>query len=345
MSLFLPGRPVFGGSRASWATLVWARLGPLIAASVLAIGLVGPAAGAASSSIRIGYQKYGTLVLEKERGTLETRLAPLGVTVRWTEFLSGPALLEALGAGALDFGIAGDTPPIFAQAAGVPIVYVGVEPASPHGEAIIVTDGSPIRSVADLKGRRVALNKGSNVHNLLVRVLTANGLTIHDVQTVFLKPSDARAAYENGSIDAWVIWDPYLAAAQTAVKSRVIADGVGADGTVVDENREFFLAARDYAAANPAVIRAVLADLADTERYAAAHRAEMVRLLAPAMGMDPAAVTVAVGRLGFGVAPVDDARIAAQQDIADTFSRLGLIPNPITVSDDRPPTSLQESAR
>ena len=157
------------------------------------------AAHAEGQVVRIGYQKYGTLVFEKARATLGARLGPLGVRVSWTKFMSGPALFEAMGAGAVDFGLAGDAPPIFAQAGGVELAYVGVEPSSPHGEAIIVAQGSPIRSVADLRGKRVALNKGSNVHNLLVRVLEANGLSLGDVRTVLLPPSSACPAYERGA--------------------------------------------------------------------------------------------------------------------------------------------------
>jgi sulfonate transport system substrate-binding protein len=294
-------------------------------------------ASAQTRSLHIGYQKYGTLVLEKARGTLEKRLAPLGVSVTWTEFLGGPALLEAMGAESIDFGITGDAPPIFAQAAGVPLVYVGVEPPSPHGEAVIVLDGSPIKSVADLRGKRIALNRGSNVHNLLVRVLQANGMSINDVNAVYLKPSDARPAFENGSVDAWVIWDPYLAAAQTALKTREIADGVGPGGKVIDENREYFLATRDYDAKNADIVRALMADLTETEAYAASHRPEMVKLLAPLMGMDPAAVKLAIDRLSFGVQPMTDKLFASQQDIADVFAGLNLIPAKIDVQEARPP--------
>ncbi len=285
-------------------------------------------------TVRIGYQKYGTLVVEKARGTLERRLAPLHVHVTWTEFLGGPALLEAMGADSIDFGIAGDTPPIFAQAAGVPLVYVAVEPASPHGEAVIVPADSPIRSVADLRGKRIALNKGSNVHNLLVRVLQSGGLALSDVQPVFLKPSDARPAFENGSVDAWVIWDPYLAAAETALKTRQISDGV-AGGRTIDENRQFFLATRDFAGANPDVLHAIMADLAETEAYAATHHDAVTRLLAPAMGMDPAALERALDRLSFGVQPIDDTVIAGQQNIADLFAGLHLIPARIDLKDAR----------
>ena len=299
---------------------------------ILAIAALMPhAAHAAPRTLRIGYQKYGTLVFEKTRGTLEKRLAPLNVTVTWTEFLGGPALMEAIGAGSIDFGIAGDAPPIFAQAAGVDLAYIGVEPPSPHGEAVIALQSSPVATVADLRGKRIALNRGSNVHNLLVRVLQANHLALTDVQPVYLKPSDARAAFENGSVDAWVIWDPYLAAAETALPTRRIADGVMPDGRIIDENREFFLAARDYARANQDIIKNLMQDLSQTESYASAHHAEVVRLLAPAMRMDTAAVQRAIERLAFGVAPVSAANFASQQDIADLFTSLHLIPKRIDV--------------
>lgn len=298
----------------------------MLARTIVLLAMIATGASAQERTIRIGYQKYGTLVFEKARGTLEKRLAPLHVHVTWTEFLGGPALLEAMGAESIDFGTTGDAPPIFAQAAGVPLVYVAVEPGVPHGEAVIVPADSPIHSIADLRGKKIALNKGSNVHNLLVRVLAAGGLTPADVTSVFLKPSDARPAFENGSVDAWAIWDPYYAAAQTALKTRVICDGVAPNGKVIDQNHQFFLASRDFATANADIVKAVLDDLRVTEAYGASHRDAVVKLLAPALGMDPAAVKLAVGRLAFGVQPIDAGIMASQQDIADTLVGLHLIP-------------------
>lgn len=161
-----------------------------------------------ANTLRIGYQKYGTLVLLKARGTLEKRLAEDGVKVQWTEFPGGPQLLEGLNVGSIDFGVTGETPPVFAQAAGADLLYVAYEPPAPTSEAILLPKDSPIRSVAELKGRKVALNKGSNVHYLLVRALEQAGLKYSDIQPVYLPPADARAAFERHSVDAWVIWDP-----------------------------------------------------------------------------------------------------------------------------------------
>ena len=155
------------------------------------------------------FQKYGNFVVLKARGTLEKRLASQGVTVQWLEFPAGPQLLEGLNAGAIDVGTVGETPPIFAQAGGVDFVYIGNEPPAPQGEAIVVLPDSPIRNVAQLRGKKVAFNKGSNVHYLLVKALEHAGLTYADIQPIYLTPADARAAFVQRNVDAWVIWDPY----------------------------------------------------------------------------------------------------------------------------------------
>uniref|UniRef100_UPI0005B2A765 aliphatic sulfonate ABC transporter substrate-binding protein n=1 Tax=Methylobacterium sp. B34 TaxID=95563 RepID=UPI0005B2A765 len=192
----------------------------------------------AAGSIRIGYQKYGSLVLLKARGTLEKALQPLGTAVAWSEFPSGPPLLEALNAGAIDFGSAGEAPPIFAQAASPELRYVAAEPPAPRGEAILVPKDSPIRSVADLRGKTVALNKGSNVHYLLVRALEQAGVPYDAVTLAYLAPADANAAFVRGSVDAWVIWDPFQAAAERATGARVLVDGRGGDGHALPLHRQ-----------------------------------------------------------------------------------------------------------
>jgi sulfonate transport system substrate-binding protein len=297
-------------------------------------GLAAPAlrlslpAIAADKVLRIGLQKYGSLVLLKERGTLEQRLAPEGWQVTWTEFPAGPQLLEALNVGAIDFGTTGEAPPIFAQAAGADLLYVGYEPPAPKGEAILVPADSPVARVEDLKGRKVALNKGSNVHYLLVRALEAAGLAYQDIEPVYLPPADARAAFERGAVDAWVIWDPFLAAAQAATGARTLADGTG-----LVSNHQFYLAARPFAEAQPALVRAVLDDLAAVDRWAAANPKQVAELFGPRLGIPASVLEVALARMGYGVQPPGEAVVAEQQRIADTFHRIGLLPEPITVRD------------
>ena len=278
--------------------------------------------------IRIGYQKYGTLVLLKARGTLEKRLAPVHVEVKWTEFPAGPQLLEGLNVGSIDFGTAGEAPPIFAQAAGADLVYVGNEPPASTGEAILVPKNSPIRTVAELKGKKVALNKGSNVHFLLVKILEKAGVQYRDIDTVFLTPADARAAFERGSVDAWAIWEPFLAAAQRQTSARILADGNG-----VVSNHQFFLASRSYAAKRTDVVAIVLEEVAAVDQWAKTNQKAAAAALQPQIGLDQATLELALSRGGYGVTPVNDAVLAEQQRIADTFYDLKLIPKHINVRD------------
>jgi len=302
----------------------------MIAALALlgAVGLWTKGAQAEDKVLRIGYQKYGTLVLLKEKGTLEGELQKLGYTVTWTEFPGGPQLLEALNVGAIDFGTAGEAPPIFAQAAGAPLIYVGYEPPAPKGEAILVPKDSPLKSVADLKGKKVALNKGSNVHYLLVRALENAGLSVNDIQPVYLAPADARAAFEQGSVDAWVIWDPFFAAASAATGARTLTDGES-----LVSNHQFFLAARDYAKANTKVIDTVIAQLVAVDDWAKADPKAAAQALSPKVGIPVEVLEVALARQGYGVAPLTPEVIAEQQKIADTFYKLGLLPKPIKVDE------------
>jgi sulfonate transport system substrate-binding protein len=278
--------------------------------------------------IRIGYQKYGTLVLLKARGSLEKRLAPLHVEVKWTEFPAGPQLLEGLNVGSIDFGIAGEAPPIFAQAAGADLVYVGYEPPASAGEAILVPKDSPIRTVAELKGKKVALNKGSNVHFMLVKLLEKAGVQYKDIDTVFLTPADARAAFERGSVDAWAIWEPFLAAAQRQTGARILADGNG-----VVSNHQFFLASRSYAAKRADVVAIVLEELAIVDQWAKTNPKDAAAALQPQIGLDQPTLELALSRGGYGVTPMNDAVLAEQQRIADTFHDLKLIPKHINVRD------------
>src|ERR1700728_5050335 len=163
--------------------------------------LVPGARSAQDKVVNIGFQKYGNLILLKGRGGLESKLAPLGFRVEWREFPSGPPLLEALNAGAIDFGQTGETPPIFAQAAGVPLVYAGYEPPVPQGEAILVPKDSSLKTLTDLKGKKIALTKGANVHFLLVRALEKADLKYSEIEPIYLAPADGRAAFERGAVD------------------------------------------------------------------------------------------------------------------------------------------------
>jgi sulfonate transport system substrate-binding protein len=292
-------------------------------------------AAAAPREVRIGYQKYGTLTLLKGRGTLEQRLAAQNIAVKWTEFPAGPALLEGLNVGSIDFGTVGEAPPIFAQAAGANLVYVGNEPPSPASEAIVVPKTSAVRSLAELKGKKVVLNKGSNVHFLLVKALERAGVDYRAIQTVFLPPAEARAAFERGAVDAWAIWNPFLAAAEKQLGARVLANGTG-----LVANHQFYLGARPFAEQYPDVVRSLLDEIGKVDDWGRSHAQEVAGILAGQTGLPVDVVALAAGRYSYGVKPVTPEVLGAQQKIADAFHALKLIPKPIAVRDAQPPAQL-----
>jgi sulfonate transport system substrate-binding protein len=303
----------------------------LVATAVLSMSIALAGVGASYGQdkvVRIGFQKYGKLVLLKSKGTLEDKLKAAGYKVVWTEFPSGPPLLEALNVGAIDFGNTGEAPPIFAQAAGAPIQYVAYEPPAPKGEAILVPKDSKLTSVADLRGKKIALNKGSNVHYLLVKALEKAGVRYSEVEPVFLAPADARAAFERGAVDAWVIWDPFQAAAEAATGARTLADGAG-----VVSNYQFYFSSKKFVERDSGIVDLVLAELREVDDWAKGDIHAVANQLAPAIGLPVDVVEVALKRQSYGIKPITDSVIADQQQVADTFFALGLLPKQIKISD------------
>ncbi|TGD99394.1 aliphatic sulfonate ABC transporter substrate-binding protein [Methylobacterium nonmethylotrophicum] len=306
--------------------------------TLLAAALAGaalPARAAAGDTLRIGYQKNGILVVAKQQGAIEARLKPLGVGVSWVEFSFGPPLLEAISLGAIDIGQTGDAPPIFAQAAGrpqdsagSPLVYVAAQEAAGSGSAILVQKDSSLRSLADLRGKRVAFAKASSAHNLTIAALDKAGLTYRDIEPVTLAPADAAAAFARGSVDAWTIWDPYFAIAEMQPGTRVLSLA-----TDIARPNSFFLAHQTVARERGPVLDAALAALADVSRWCGANRGEVAGLLAKGTGVPLAATQRAVDRTDFVIGPMTASVVAEQQRVADRFHALSLIPRPIRIAD------------
>lgn len=278
--------------------------------------------------LRIGYQKSAVnLVVLKQQGVLEKRLPH--TRVQWLEFPAGPQLLEALAVGSLELGFTGDAPPVFAQAAGKPLLYVGAEPPKPQSSAILVHSDGPLQSLKDLKGKKIALQKGSSAHYLLVRALDQAGLRWHEVQTIYLAPSDARAAFERRSVDAWVIWDPFYAATELSVKPRVLSNGVGLSG-----NNSFYLASVAFTQQHGAVIKTVLDELGKADQFVNEQRPAAIKLIADFSGLDAGVVSLFLSRRPRSApSAVRPETLVEQQRVADAFFQLGLIPQPIKVSD------------
>ena len=307
---------------------LWILIARLAAVAAVATVLHAPTVLAAEAQhINIGWQKGGSIAVIKARGVLDKNLAAKGVSITWLEFPAGPQMLEALNVGSIDFGMVGETPPVFAQAAGDNLVYVGNDPPSPLAEAILVPKGSPIHGVAELKGKKVVLNRGSDVHYLLVRLLEKAGLKYSDIHVAYLAPADARAAFESGSVDAWVIWDPFEAAAESQLGARLLADGRG-----VANNYQFYVATRSYADRNPGVVELALREINDEEQWIARHIKSAAAMVAPQIGVSDAIAETAFSHYAYDVKPLTADVVRSQQQIADTFYELKLIPRKLDVA-------------
>jgi sulfonate transport system substrate-binding protein len=278
--------------------------------------------------LRIGYQKIGALLIVKEQKVLEQRFEPEGVRVRWIEFAFGPPLLEALGAGAIDYGYTGDSPPIFAQAAHANLLYAGAIPARGYGQAILVPVASSIEGISGLKGKKIAVAKASSAHNLLVAALESVNLPWSDITPVYLGPPDAAAAFVRGAVDAGSIWDPFLAIAELKQKARALP----LDRAISAQN-SFFLVNGDFAGKHPDVVATINAAVATARTWADQHRDQVAAILSEASGVDLAAESRSVNRAELTFGPLDSDVLAQQQTVADRFQRLGLIPAPIRVRD------------
>jgi sulfonate transport system substrate-binding protein len=286
-----------------------------LGAATLALSL--PRLARAAGRVRIGYQKNGALVIVRQ----QRRLDPLGLAVEWVEFASGPPLLEALNAGAIDFGATGDTPPIFAQAAGADLLYVGGQPIAGANQALLVRTDGPIRTLADLRGKRIAFTKGSSAHNFIVQALARAGLKPTDIQPVNLQPPDAGAAFRSGALDAWAIWDPFFAIAELEPTTRVLTTAEG-----VAPSNSFFLASRRFAEREPGTVLALLDAINAAAGWARANPEALAETLAGVTGVPLPAQRVAAPRGVYAVQPMDEAIIARQQAVADTFAALRVIP-------------------
>ncbi len=283
-------------------------------------------AAGADRELRIGYQRFGSLGILKARQSLETAFASLGVNVLWSEFPAGPQLLHALACNEIDFGTTGEAPPVFAQASNSELMYVAWEPPAPRSVAMVVPQESDIRQLSELRGKRIALNKGSNVHWLLLQILEDAGLGLNDVRVVYTPPKYPLTASDYLAVDAWMMWDPLLSDAEHTGELRVVASG---EGRV--NNHQFYLSRRDYLAQHGDIMRRLLTELTHTGQFIDSHRGEAARLLSAELGIDARSLSMALARRSHRPRPMDLSVIRAQQTIADRFYALGLIAKPVPV--------------
>jgi sulfonate transport system substrate-binding protein len=296
----------------------------LVMIATAAIVSVSSGNAQASDTIRIGYQKSSTLTaILKTNGELEKTLGPLGVRISWHEFTSGLPLLEAINTGNVDFGAdVADTVPLFAQAAGAKLAYIAEEAASPSAQAILVAAESPIRTIADLKGKKVAVTKGAGSHFLLLAALAKAGLSFKDISPAYLTPADGRTAFIGGNVDAWVAWDPFLTSAQRQSNARVLSDG----NNGLASYKRYYLSSAAFADRRSDVLNAIFGKLEETGNWVKSHPREAATLLSSLWGIDAATVEEANSHRSYRVGVVTSPGLGEQQRIADAFFAEGLLP-------------------
>lgn len=278
-------------------------------------------------SIAIGFQKSAlNLLVARDEKLLEKQFP--NANIEWKEFPAGPQMLEALAVGAVDYGFVGNTPPIFAQSAGKDLNYVGYEVYSDDALALVVPQNSKIQNITDLKGKRVALQKGSSAHEFLSKILLKAGLSWTDIQPIWLPPADARAAFDKQSIDAWAIWDPFLSAAELQGQARIVTRTGDFDKTYT-----YYVANPKFVNTHPQVTEGVLTALNQADQWIVKNQTQALQIFQKNTGLP-----VEIAKNAFDrrikpspVQPLSAETIQSQQTIADQFHQLGLIPNKINV--------------
>lgn len=279
-------------------------------------------------TLAVGYQKSSLNLLVARQQQLFEQQFP-GVQVAWKEFPAGPQMLEALAVGAIDFGAVGNTPPVFAQAAGKDLKYIGYEVVPQNAQALLIPADSSIRTLADLKGKRIAVQKGSSAHELLAKALQKAGLSWQDIQPIWLPPADARAAFDKQSIDAWSIWEPYLSAAELDAKAKVLIDGQAFARTY-----SFYIANPQFIEQHPGATEKILQSLNTADQRVLQHQQQALKIYQQSTGLKQnIAQRVIDKRLKPSpIYSLEPEVVQAQQEIADLFQQVKLIPKSIQVS-------------
>ena len=285
--------------------------------------------GAANKGVKLAFQKNGVMLVAQTRGSLAAPLQAKGITpLEWVEFPAGPPLLEAMAVGAVDLGLTGDTPPIFSQVAGAPMKYVAQVRLSGKAGGVITPKNSSLQSLKDLKGKKLCYTRGSSAHNSAVLALKSAGLTLDDVESVNLSPADAAAAFAQGGIDGWVIWDPYFTLAMRDQGARRL---VGLDE--LGGGASFLLANAKFADSRPDDLKAILTVIANEGVWCAGHTDEVAAMTAKAAGLDLELLKDTMKRTDFKVEPLSDDVLAAQQANVDRFVELKIIPKSVKIAD------------
>lgn len=279
-------------------------------------------------TVRLGVQgKGGLFGKAQEEKWFEEAYGKLGVNVEWVEFQSGPPMVEAMAADHLDFAGMGNMPPIAAQSAGIKFTIISQLLEGKNNVAIIVPSNSEIKSVSDLKGKKIAVTKGSNAFNFLYRVLDQEGIQASDVEVIQLQPDETQPSFEGGKVDAWATWDPYITLNTLTGKANVLTDGA-ATGVL---SPSFQLVRSDFAKQYPELVTLYLKVLEQTRLWEDGNKEDAYQRYADERSIPIEVVKGMQERSTFINIPVTDAIIEEQQKTADFQLALGTIRTKIDV--------------
>jgi DNA-binding NtrC family response regulator/ABC-type nitrate/sulfonate/bicarbonate transport system substrate-binding protein len=283
-------------------------------------------ARSAPNVVRLGFQKFGTLAALRALGSLDERLRPFGYHAEWREFSAGSAVLDAIGRGEIDIGVTGEAATVFALAMGVPFYYVGYESPAPTDVALVVADPR-LRSIDDLRGKRVAFSRWSNADHFLTTALNIRGLSCDDIEPVYVPPTlDLLEDLHDGAIDAWAIWEPLLSAARMRSKTHVLLDGSG-----FVENHQFYVARRHFACGQPQIVDAILAKIRSLGATPRERAEDELGAVARCLHLDRQVARHYLHRLDFEPKPLDRDVIGKQQSIADGYFAAGQLPARVSI--------------
>lgn len=285
------------------------------------------AQGIKAKVVRIGYFSSSDVI--RSRQVLEKRLNPLGIRVEWAKFTAGPQLLEAVNVGSLDIGMVGETPPIFAQATGIPFVYMAsTKPGTGEGTAIVVPKDSPIKTLADIKGKGIAFQRATASQYFVVKALQEAGLQFSDVKHVNLIAPETRAALINNSIDAAVLSDPQLAEFQRTLGVRILRDAQG-----ISTQGGYWLGQRSFVKENPELVKIILEEVNNVGKWAEANPKEVAEIIKRDTKLDLETLEQVVKRRRFTLRPISNEILVKQQEIADLFYEQKVVTKKVNVKE------------
>lgn len=276
----------------------------------------------------IGYQKssFNSIALKSDPALLKTYFP--NTQIEWKEFPAGPQLLEALSVGSVDFGAVGNTPPLFAQSGNKNLTYVAYEKSHPETLGLLVDKNGPIQTLQDLKGKRIALQRGSSVHDLLDKILQKAELSWADIQPIWLAPADARAAFDKKTVDAWLIWEPFKAVALQGGHARVLTDA-----SPFEQGYTFVIANPEFVQQHPKAVTQYINASNDAANWVVKYPKDAAKLYSQAIGVSPEIAEIVLKKRYQPslLATLTPNVVQAQQNIADRFSAEKLIPQKIDV--------------